>query len=135
MSKEQEIIVRVVAAPDYIGGGIQFVLVDVDDTLENLRYKSRHLNDSGYDPTEDDGARWRYVTAQDELVCNICRPLHGTMYRSTDIPTKFPYAIDIEAGFIKTNTHAPRDINCRCELQLINADERMEDMFDKEITV
>lgn len=63
---------------------------------------------------EEADGRWIYYTMQDESVCHLCRPLHGTEYTEEELYTAFEYIEILDAYNAKPNTHMPRDDNCRC---------------------
>ena len=56
----------------------------------------------------------KWMTAKDELVCPICRPLDGTIIGIGDI-----------------DAHPPGHVNCRCWIQPIVDDKAFEDRLDE----
>ena len=112
---------------------IRIILTEVKSTLLELRAKVQRLEAVGYDPGTDAGSMWIYMTKHDEDVCNVCRPLHGRIYSGPTIGQQFPFATNIDEELIEPNTHAPRDLHCRCKLILQNLDKRVEDKIDREL--
>lgn len=67
---------------------------------------------------------WRYITAHDERVCKeICDPLDNKRFPGDVVAATFENGQARNARTIKTNTHEPRDPNCRCAVYWENAPE------------
>jgi hypothetical protein len=112
---------------------LRIILTEVLGSLAQLKADVQKAKVKGYDPGTDFGSQWLYRTKEDEAVCNVCRPMHGRIFSGPSIQATFPFAISIDDELMEPNTHAPRDLKCRCKLILLNADDRIEAMLDKEV--
>lgn len=59
----------------------------------------------------DPGTQRKWITAQDEFVCPVCRPMHNQIRGLTD-----PF----EKGLGGTTLTSPAHVTCRCSVILIN---------------
>ena len=109
---------------------IVWEFTSIEKVLKDSLREIGQVESEGYDPMDDDDAEWEYITMLDEAVCMICEPMHGNIYTSKDVQAKFPYYIvDIEGGFLRANTHMPRDPYCRCKLKPRNLEGRAFENF------
>jgi hypothetical protein len=82
----------------------------------------------GYEPKQHD-EEWQYHTMQDERVCFVCGPLHGTIYRGDYLVSDFQFYVSVGPEKVEINSHG----SCRCTAEWVNVHEVLVERLCREM--